>query len=151
MQTLATLLANKTQHCWAQHVASVYTPCCVLLRLVGSCWMKFDQFQTSSNTSNKAQQHATTHNMVCKRSQHVGPNNVASCWPTMLRAFAWALRKPKIVNNIFFYGSKLFRGLSKRVLMPAGSKIHVQVICTVAPLRIAHLIFELTGSFFFKK
>ena len=23
--------------------------CCVLLRLVGSCWMKFDQFQTSSN------------------------------------------------------------------------------------------------------
>ena len=75
MQTLATLLANKTQHCWAQHVASVCTPCCVLLRLVGSCWMKFDQFQTSSN---KSQQHATTHHMVCKRSQHVGPNNVAS-------------------------------------------------------------------------
>ena len=49
--------------------------------------MKFDQFQTSSN---KSQQHATTHNMVCKRSQHVGPNNVASCWPTMLRAFARA-------------------------------------------------------------
>ena len=30
--------------------------------------------------------------MVCKRSQHVGLNNVASCWPTMLRAFARALR-----------------------------------------------------------
>ena len=29
--------------------------------------------------------------MVCKRSQHVGPNNVASCWPTMLRVFARAL------------------------------------------------------------
>ena len=29
--------------------------------------------------------------MVFKRSQHVGPNNVASCWPTMLRAFARAL------------------------------------------------------------
>ena len=38
--------------------------------------------------SNFIQQVATTHNMVCKRSQHVGPNNVASCWPTMLRAFA---------------------------------------------------------------
>ena len=25
VQTLATLLANKTQHCWAQHVASVCT------------------------------------------------------------------------------------------------------------------------------
>ena len=24
----------------------------------------------------------------CKRTQHVGPNNVACCWPTMLRPFA---------------------------------------------------------------
>ena len=32
--------------------------------------------------------------MVCKRSQHVGPNNVASCWQTMLRAFARALKVP---------------------------------------------------------
>ena len=30
--------------------------------------------------------------MVCKPSQHVGPNNVASCWPTMLRAFARAFK-----------------------------------------------------------
>ena len=87
LQTLATLLANKTQHCWAQHVASVCTPCCVLLRLVGSCWMKFETGQTSSK---KSQQHTTANNMVCKRSQHVGPNNVASCRPTMLRAFARA-------------------------------------------------------------
>ena len=63
--------------------------CCVLLRLLGSCWMKFETGQTSSNNF---QQVATTHNMVCKRSQHIGPNNVASCWPTMLRAFARALR-----------------------------------------------------------
>ena len=51
--------------------------------------MKFETGQTSSN---KSEQHATTHNMVCKRSQHVGPNIVASCWPTMLRAFARAFR-----------------------------------------------------------
>ena len=50
--------------------------------------MKFETGQTSSKNF---QQVATTHNMVCKRSQHVGPNNVASCWPTMLRAFARAL------------------------------------------------------------
>ena len=63
--------------------------CAQLLRLVGSCWMKFETGQTSSNNF---QQVATTHNItVCKRSQHVGPNNVASCWPTMLRAFARAL------------------------------------------------------------
>ena len=28
----------------------------------------------------------------CKRTQHVGPDNVASSWPTMLRPFAWAFR-----------------------------------------------------------
>ena len=70
---------------FAHHVVC----CCVLLRLDGSCWMKFETGQTSSNNF---QQVATTHNMVCKRSQHVGPNNVASCWPTMLRAFARAFK-----------------------------------------------------------
>ena len=43
VQTLATLLANKTQHCWAQHVASVCTPCCVLLRVVATCWKLLDE------------------------------------------------------------------------------------------------------------
>ena len=47
-------------------------------------------FETGQTSSNNFQQVAPTRNMVCKRSQHVGPNNVASCWPTMLRAFARA-------------------------------------------------------------
>ena len=34
MQTDATLLANNSQHCWMLHVASVCTPCCMLLRVV---------------------------------------------------------------------------------------------------------------------
>ena len=50
-----------------------------------ACWMKFETGQTSSNNF---QQVATTHNMVCKRSQHCW-----SCWPTMLRAFARAFIK----------------------------------------------------------
>ena len=71
MQTLGTLLANKTQHCWAQHVASVCTPCCVLLRLVGtlSCWMKFETGQTSEPTSANI-------SIVSRSSKH---------GPTMLR------------------------------------------------------------------
>ena len=29
----------------------------------------------------------------CKQMQHVGPNNVVCCWPTMLRPFvSWDLR-----------------------------------------------------------
>ena len=46
------------------------------------CWEllaeKFDGFKLC----------ATTCNMVCKRTQHVTSNNVASCWPRMLRPFA---------------------------------------------------------------
>ena len=34
MQTDATLLANNSQHCWMLHVASVSTPCCMLLDVV---------------------------------------------------------------------------------------------------------------------
>ena len=34
MQTDATLLANNSQHCWMLHVASVCTPCCMLLDVV---------------------------------------------------------------------------------------------------------------------
>ena len=52
------------------------------------CWEllaeKFDRFQTLRNNT---QQHPTTCNRVCKRTQHVTSNNVGSCWPTMLRPF----------------------------------------------------------------
>ena len=41
------LLANNSQHCWMLHVASVYTPCCMLLRVVGSCCAKFETGQSS--------------------------------------------------------------------------------------------------------
>ena len=57
------------------------------------CWEllaeKFDRFQTLCNNT---QQHPTSCNRVCKRTQHVTSNNVGSCWPTMLRPFARGLR-----------------------------------------------------------
>ena len=34
VQTDATLLASNSQHCWMLHVASVCTPCCMLLDVV---------------------------------------------------------------------------------------------------------------------
>ena len=56
------------------------------------CWEllaeKFDRFQTLRNNT---QQHPTSCNMVCKRTQHVTSNNVGSCWSTMLRPFASSL------------------------------------------------------------
>ena len=62
------------------------------------CWEllaeEFDRFQTLRNNT---QQHPTTCNRVCKRTQHVTSNNVGSCWRTMLRPFA---RGFKIWNEI---------------------------------------------------
>ena len=58
------------------------------------CWevlaQKFDRFQTLRNNS---QQHATTCNRVCKRTQHLTSNKVGSCWPTLLLPFARGFRK----------------------------------------------------------
>ena len=56
------------------------------------CWEllaeKYDRFQTLRNNT---QQHPTTCNSVCKRTQHITSNNVGSCWPTILRPFARGL------------------------------------------------------------
>ena len=50
-QTDATLMVNNSQHCWMLHVASVFTPCCMLLRVVGSCCAKFEAGQTFEPTT----------------------------------------------------------------------------------------------------
>ena len=55
VQTDATLLANNSQHCWMLRVASVCTPCCVLLGVVVQClklvkflatWKRIQQLPT---------------------------------------------------------------------------------------------------------
>ena len=51
---------KRTQHCWMLHVASVCTPCFMLLHVVGSCCTKFEIGQTSSYM----QTDATTPNYV---------------------------------------------------------------------------------------
>ena len=50
--------------------------------------------------SNFAQQHATTSNWVCKRTQHVTSNHIGSCWSTMLCPFARSLTHFKRGANI---------------------------------------------------
>ena len=51
MQTDATLLTNNSQHCWMLHVASVCTPCCMLLDAVACCCAKFETGQTFQPTT----------------------------------------------------------------------------------------------------
>ena len=45
-QVTAKSPVQRTQHCWMLHVASVCTPCCMLLSVVGSCCAKFETGQT---------------------------------------------------------------------------------------------------------
>ena len=65
--------------------------CCVLLGVFGQqCCVHLHG--PKSLTGFKL--YTTTANIVvipCKRTQHVGPNNVVCCWPTMLRPFAGPL------------------------------------------------------------
>ena len=71
VQTLATLLGPTC--CERLHtMLCVVACCCVLLRLVGSCWMKFETGQTSEPTSANIS--------IVSRSSKRGP--------TMLRSFA---------------------------------------------------------------
>ena len=51
MQMDATLLSNNSQHCWMLHVASVCTPCCMLLDVVACCCAKFETSQTFQPTT----------------------------------------------------------------------------------------------------
>ena len=67
MQTDGTLLTNNSQHWWMLHVASVNTPCCMLLRVVGSCCAKFETGQTKLRANGR------------NISQHCWINNLGSC------------------------------------------------------------------------
>ena len=88
--THKSLQTMRNERAWPQH-------CWKSWKLLAE---KFDRFQTLRNNT---QQHPTTSNRMCKWTQHVTSNNVGSCWPTMLRPFAWGF-KP------FFY-SKQFSKL----------------------------------------
>ena len=50
MRMNATLLGNNSQHCWILHVASICTPCCMLLCIACSCCEKFETSQTYEPT-----------------------------------------------------------------------------------------------------
>ena len=79
---------NISQHCWTQHVACVWPPCCDMLAVVGSSF-KLVKFEPT--TPNMSQHVATSRNKVAKRTQHVAPNKVAICCVGMLRSFGRGL------------------------------------------------------------
>ena len=93
MQTDATLLANNTQHCWAQHVASV----CLEPQ---QCWHLLRKFETSQTFS------------PCKQTQHCSlktltttHNNVVTCcvrlhWPLIACSVCWSWKTHPALSTI---------------------------------------------------
>ena len=114
-QTIATCQRNMSQHCWTQHVACVWPPCCDVLSVVGSnlTMVKFEP---------------TTPNM----SQHIAtrwPNARNMLRPTLLRyvalaccdRLAGALRRSRSRRSEGFSKSKgrLVESLTKILSLPS--------------------------------
>ena len=81
---LATVL-RRVAKCWellAQ--GNLRNTCCNVLQHVGCCWLKFPW-------ANNTQHVATRLNTVAKRTQHVAPNNVATCCVGKLQSFGRGL------------------------------------------------------------
>ena len=103
-------LQEVIDHIWMLRVASVCTPCCMLLRLVGSCCAKFETGQTFSYV----QTDATT------------PNIVGSCRPTILRLLAPGFKS--LINEICKFLHRICFTVS--LLIPQG---HIPLKCNKLP------------------
>ena len=71
---------NISQHCWAQHVASVWPPCCDVFQHVGCCLLKFETGQIwANNTQHVATRWPNARNMLrATMLRHVA---LACCYP----------------------------------------------------------------------
>ena len=64
--TIAKYQHNTSQHCWVQHVACVWPPCCDVLQHVRCCWLKFEAGQIwANNTQHVATRWPNARNMLC--------------------------------------------------------------------------------------
>ena len=80
-QTIITFRRNIPQHCWAQHVACVWPPCCDMLR-VGNRTSAHALAQHCCINLAKRLQHHDHFQIWADNTQHVAtPQQVATWWP----------------------------------------------------------------------
>ena len=81
-QMIATCQRNMSQHCWAQHVACVWPPCCDMLGVVGSNLTIF-KFEQQHPTCRNTLQHAGQTHATCCAQQCCDMLrwHVAIVWP----------------------------------------------------------------------
>ena len=77
---------NMSQHCWAQHVACVWPPCCDMLGVVGSS-LKMVKFEPKHPTSRSISQHGGQTHVTCCAQQCCDMLrwHVAIVWPGLKR------------------------------------------------------------------
>ena len=105
---------NNSQHCWMLiHVASVCTPCCMLLCVVGSCCAKFETGQTFEPTTPNIsfvpwspKRGATMLGLFAQLFQH--------CWDHaralhMVSKVSWVVSFPRCTVGPNFVGSFYIR------------------------------------------
>ena len=81
--TLSKAPCKRPQHCWMLHDASVCTPCCMLLRVVGSYCPQFESELRANGRNN---------------SQNCWANNVGSCYARVGRGVQTDATTPNIVG-----------------------------------------------------
>ena len=96
-QTIATCQRNISQHCWAQHVALVWPPCCDMLGVVGS------NLKREPTTPNMSQRIATrwpnAPNMLRQQCCDMLRWHVVIVWPGLYSFF---------YPRLFFFYPRLF-------------------------------------------
>ena len=95
-----------------------FSRCSTGLNIVGSCCIRFHVaksltgFRLWATTPYNSKKNAI--GRVCKRTQRVTSNNVGSCWPTVLSAFARGFRFSKSRRSISETFRYLFQSPSPR-------------------------------------
>ena len=126
-------LSKRTQHCWRLHVASVCTPCCILLRVVGSCCIRLN------TTATRTQQHAKLLAQQCcellrpfTSSLRTRGKSWILMWPAKLKTvIAWTLALvPWRVCSVFddvedncWLAESLYKDFSSEFLKTRKAKV----------------------------
>ena len=109
---------NISQHCWEQHVAYIWPPCCEVLRHVVSCWLKFENGQIWDNNT----QHVATRRNTPQQGGHTRATCCVQQCCDMLRwhvAIVW----PGL--NDGGHGNRLRYGVLKKHQAVSFSKVQV--------------------------
>ena len=105
----------------------------------GSCWLKsLTGFKLCVTTPNNTQQHTTTFNVVCIRTQHVTSNNAGSCWPAMFRPFARGLTFLSLKTYLYLRfhvprarANQRTQGVMGSMLTTGARQGQIPLICTL--------------------